>query len=314
MGRGRVWYNVSMNVMEYAKGVERMVDPMVVGQTHYMQTKLKKLPVWLQRKIITTQAKKADKMPFVVEPYCTFMFFEIPEPGRVQKFMPEGFVPAKAAIFEGGVEKYYGIVSMFRIHTSVFWGARAEYYLMAENTKTGLLSWVMMDYISDTISYDEKHGLKSPDVKKAVMTTTCEGDFVCEMTDVDGEKIVKCEASLKRAKMRKLNQRLWIEGNTSIAYGRRAGEADGDLFSLTFMPEEMTEALDVPMEDVLVARARTDTTGRFGAVIDRVVSFPYAQHMLSDSPGTHTHYGSEAALRKAAEGVKFSRLKGFGEK
>ena len=36
-----------MNVMEYAKGVERMVDPMMVGQTHYMQTKLKKLPVWL---------------------------------------------------------------------------------------------------------------------------------------------------------------------------------------------------------------------------------------------------------------------------
>ena len=206
-----------MNVLEYAKGVERLVDPMAVGMSHYMQTRLRKLPVWLQRKIVTSATKKADKMPFVVEPYCTFLFYEIPDPSKVQKFMPDGFVPAKAAVFEGGPEKYYGIVSMFRIHTSVFWGARAEYYLVAENTATGLLSWVMMDYISDSISYDEKHGLKSPDVKAAVMTTTCEGDFVCDMKSLDGEKKVKCQANLMKAKMKPLNQRLWIEGNTSIA-------------------------------------------------------------------------------------------------
>ena len=160
-----------MNVLEYAKGVERLVDPMAVGTSHYMQTRLRKLPVWLQRKIVTSATKKADKMPFVVEPYCTFLFYEIPDPSKVQKFMPDGFVPAKAAVFEGGPEKYYGIVSMFRIHTSVFWGARTEFYLVAENTETGLLSWIMCDYISDTISYDEKHGLKSPDASGAVMTT-----------------------------------------------------------------------------------------------------------------------------------------------
>ena len=45
-----------MNVMEYAKGVERLVDPMEVGKTHYLQTKLKKLPVFLQRKIVTAAA------------------------------------------------------------------------------------------------------------------------------------------------------------------------------------------------------------------------------------------------------------------
>ncbi len=301
-----------MNVLQYAKGVEKLVDPMMVGKTHYMQTKLAKLPVWLQKKLVMSGAKKADKMPFVVEPYCTFLFYEIPEPARVQKFMPEGFRPAKARIFETGPEKYYGVVSMFRIHTSVFWGARAEYYLMAENTKTGLLSWVMMDYISDTISYDEKHGLKSPDVKKAVMTTTCEGDFVCEMKNA--EKKVECLVNLKRAKMRKLNQRLWIEGNTSIAYGRLAGEPDGDLFSLTFMPEEMTEALEIPMSNVKFASVVSSRTGKFGAILERVVSFPYAQHMLSDAPGAHTHYGSEQALRKAAESIRFSKIKGFGEK
>lgn len=165
-----------------------------------------------------------------------------------------------------------------------------------------------MDYISDSISYDEKHGLKSPDVKAAVMTTTCEGDFVCDMKSLDGKKKVKCQANLMKAKMKPLNQRLWIEGNTSIAYGRLAGEADGDLFSLTFFPEEMKQALEVPLADVAVAEAATATTGRFGAVLERVACFPFAQHMLSDAPGQQTHYGNEAALRRAVEAVDFKKI------
>ena len=298
-----------MNVLEYAKGVERLVDPMGVGKTHYLQTRLNKMPIWLQKKIVTSATKDAGQMPFVVEPYCSFLFYKIPDPDKVQKFMPRGFRPAKSKVFEVGSEKYYGIVSMFRIHTSVFWGARAEYYLVAENTETGLLSWVMMDYISDTISYDEMHGLKSPDAKKAVMTTTCEGDFVCEMKTDDGKKKVECLMSLTRAKMKPLNQRLWIEGNTSIAYGRLAGEPDGDLFSLTFFPEEMKQALEIPIEDVKFASVASARTGKFGAVLERAVSFPYAQHMLSDAPGVHTHYGNEAALRKAVEAVRFNKIK-----
>ena len=298
-----------MNVKDFAVGTEKLVNPMAVGKVHYLQTKLAKMPVWLQKKIVISAAKKADKMPFVVEPYCTFLFYEIPDPLKVQMFMPEGFVPAKARVFESGPEKYYGIVSMFRIHTSVFWGARAEFYLVAENTQTGLLSWVMMDYISDTISYDEKSGLKSPDVTGAVVTTTCEGDFICEMKSPDNKKKVECLANLSHARMRALNQRLWIEGNTSIAYGKLAGEPDGDLFSLTFMPEEMKQALEIPMDDVKFASVATATTGKFGAVLEKVVSFPYAQHMLSDAPGVHTHYGSEMALRKAAESVRFNKIK-----
>lgn len=311
-----------MNILDYAKGVEKMVDPMEVGKVMYMQTKMRHLPVCLQRKIVTSASKKADKMPFVVEPYCSFLFYELTEPERIQEFLPEGFRPAKAAIFEGDKPKYYGIVSMFRIHTSVFWGARAEFYLVAENIETGLLSWIMCDYISDTISYDEKHGLKSPDVRAAVMTTTCEGDFVCDMTNAEGDKFARCEMGLGGgrdvrsgregafggAKMRALDARLWIEGNTSIAYGRNAGEKDGDLFSLTFFPEEMKQALEVPLEAVRVADVLCGV-GKVGGVLERAVSFPFAQHMLSDAPGARTHYGSEKALREAVMKVDFKKIK-----
>ena len=300
-----------MNILDYAKGVERLVDLMEVGKVHHLQTKMRFLPVFLQRKIVTSASKKADKMPFVVEPYCTFLFYKINEPAKIQKFLPEKFVPAKTAVFKNGPEKYYGIISMFRIHTSVSWGARAEFYLVAENSETGLLSWVMMDYLSDTISYDEKHGLKSPDVKHAVMTTTCEGDFICDMKSLDAKKYIRMEASLKGSKMKLLDERLWIEGNTSIAYGRLAGEPDGDLFSLTFFPEEMKQALDIPLAGVRVADALCGT-GSIGAELDLALTFPFAQHMLSDSPGQQTHYGSEAKLRTAVESVDFSRINKLG--
>ena len=300
-----------MNVLKYAKGVEKLVDPMEVGKVLYMQTKLRKLPVWAQRKIVSSATAKADKMPFVVEPYCTFMFYEITEPGKMQKFLPAGFQPAKAAVFVGDAPKYYGIVTMFRVHSSVFWGARTEFYLVAENAETGLLSWIICDYISDTISYDAKHGLKSPDARQAVMTTTCEGDFVCDMSDGSGKKYVRSEMNLVDAKMRALDPRLWIEGNTSIAYGRLAGEEDGDLFSLTFFPEEMKSALEVPIAKVRKAEVLCGT-GKLGGVLERAVSFPYAQHMLSDAPERRTHYGSEKALRAAVEKVNFKKIKTLG--
>lgn len=296
-----------MNVLEYSKGVERLVDPMSVGKVHYLQTKLKRLPIWLQKKLVLNASKKAGKMPFVVEPYCTFLFYELEEPEKIQKYLPDDFVPAKTSVFEGGPEKFYGIVTMFRIHTSVFWGSRAELYLVAKNEKTGLLSWIMMDYLSDTISYDEKHGLKSPDAKGAIMTTTCEGDFICDMRSEDGKKFINCELSLEGAKMKPLNKTLWIEGNTSIAYGRLAGEPDGDLFSLTFFPEEMKQALEIPIDKVRVAKISDNAN--IGGKLERAASFPFAQHMLSDSPGQRTHYGSETALLKAAESINFKKLR-----
>ena len=288
-----------MNILDYAKGVEKLVNPMEVGKVMYLQTRMRRLPVWMQRKIVTSATKKADKMPFVVEPYCSFMFYEITELEKMQQFLPVGFQPAKAAIFEGDTPKYYGIVTMFRVHSSVFWGARTEFYLIAENVETGLLSWIICDYISDTISYDEKHGLKSPDASAAAMTTTCEGDFVCDMKNTDGTKYVRCEMNLTGAKMRALDERLL------------AGEEDGDLFSLTFFPEEMKQALDVPLDAVRKAEVLCGT-GKLGGVLEKAVSFPYAQHMLSDAPGQRTHYGSEEALRKAVEKVRFDKIKTLG--
>ena len=51
-----------MNILEYAKGVERLVDPMEVGKVLYLQTKMKHLPVFLQRKIVTIRMEPPSQV------------------------------------------------------------------------------------------------------------------------------------------------------------------------------------------------------------------------------------------------------------
>jgi len=292
-----------MKVNDFAYGSERLVDPIQVGKVHYMQHWLNKLPRFWQRKIITNASKKTPKMGFVVEPYAFFLFYEIKDAAKVNALLPDGFEIMKSRVFAGDEEKYYGIVSTFRLHTSTFWGARSEFYVVAKNTKTGLMSWVILDYLSDTISYDEKHGLRSAEAKRAVVTTTCEGQVLVDMAnDIDSHRIAY-KANLANPKTRTLDEKLWIEGNTSIAYGREIAK-DGKLFSLTFMPEEMSTAWEIPLDDVSV-----EEVPWFSDLLSRepvqAACFPFAQHMLSDSPGKSTFYGSKEALRKAAEAVEF---------
>ena len=304
---------INMNtVNDFARGTEKLVNPMDVGTTHHLQKKLSRLPVFIQRIIITSAAKKASKMGFVVEPYAFFLFYEIDNPDKIQYLLPDGFIPAKSSVFAGDTAKYYGIASIFRLHTSAFWGARSEFYAVSRNTKTGLLSWVILDYSSDTISYDKKHGLRSPDADYSVVTTTCEGKFIGEIKSNTGH-IISCEADLAHHQMRALDESLWIDGNTSIAYGKEIGGGDGGLFSLTFLPAEMKEAWEIPLRSITHEKV-TWFKDVLGGKLDKAACFPFSQHMLSDSPGTKTHYGSKTSLEKAASSVDFSKLKTFSQK
>ncbi len=292
-----------MKVSEFARGSERMIDPIEVGKVHYLQQWLKRMPKGWQRKIVTNAAKKSPKMGFVVEPYAFFLFYEIEDLESVNQLLPDGFEIMKARVFEGDEEKYLGIVSLFRLHTSTFWGARAEFYVVARNQSTGLISWVILDYVSDTISYDQKHGLRSAEAKQAIITTTCEGKILAEIENAADGRRVACVANLANPRTRKLDEKLWIEGNTSIAYGREIAN-DGKLFSLTFMPQEMQQAWEINTDDVEVD-ALTWFPEILGGELVQAACFPFAQHMLADSPGTSTFYGSREALQKAAEAVRF---------
>lgn len=51
-----------------------------------------------------------------------------------------------------------------------------------------------------------------------------------------------------------------------------------------------------------------------GGKLGKAACFPFAQHMLSDSPGNSTYYGDKALLQAAAEKVDFKKLKAEAKK
>ena len=295
---------------DFAKGTERLMDPITVGSIHFLQQMYGMLPLPLQRNLLERASETTPYMGFVVEPYAFFLFYTVTDEERASALLPAGFKLAKARVFEGDEPAYYAIMSFFRVHTSAFWGARAEFYLVAENEATGLLSWVIVDYLSDTISYDRAHGLRAPSAEHAVVTTTSEGCVLVDMAGDDGQGSASFSAALRGARMRPLDERLWVEGNLSVGYGKTLSDDRADVFSLTFLPEEMSEALDVPLENMREARVAWHDD-LIAPAPSKLACFPFAQHLLSDSPGSASSYASEEELAEAARAVDFDALTSF---
>lgn len=298
-----------METENFAKGVERLIDPVTVGSIHFLQQFAGLLPRSVQRAALERSSRTSPYMGFVVEPYAFFVFSEVIDEKRASELLPTGFRLARACVFEGDTPVPLACASYFRVHTSAFWGARAEFYLIAENERTGLLSWIIVDYISDTISYDRTHALRGPSSHHAVVTMTADGRVLVDMTGEQGAHSA-FSASLAGAQERRLDERLWIEGNLSVGYGKELSANHADVFSLTFPPETMARALEVP-PDNLNLEAATWHADIIAPKPTRLVCFPYAQHLLSDSPGQASHHTSKTALAHAANSVNFDALRTF---
>lgn len=299
-----------MDAERFAKGTERLVDPVSVGSIHFLQQFAGLLPRGVQRAMVERSSDASPYMGFVVEPYAFFLFFEVADRARAAALLPEGFRLASARVFDGDEEMCTAVMSFFRVHTSAFWGARAEFYLMAEDERTGLLSWVIADYLSDTLSFDPAHGLRAPSAPGAVVATTGDGRVLVDMADAQSGARVAFSSLLEGARMRALDRRLWVEGNLSVGYGGGLAAGRAEVFSLTFLPEEMSRALDVP-----VAGLQAEALAWHADVLVpepvKLACFPFAQHLLSDSPGAASGYASERELAAAAHAVDFDALKPF---
>ena len=283
---------------EFAKRTETMVSPKAVGKLYQRAEMLAKLPVGAQKWIVERAGGDDPYIAFVVEPYCSFLTYEIADTERAGRLLPPGYELIPAAMFEGTEPRYCAILGAFTVHTSVFWGSRVELYLIAENTKTGMMSWVIIDYESNTISYDPGQGFSGSTTAHSVVTTTFNGDVVVDVKSAATPNHLAFVADLDAASTRPLEQRLWIEGNLSVDYGGRLMEEDSVPFGLIFDPGEMAKALQIPLEAVTV---EVNTFGR-GLLADEPFEagcFPYAQHFLTTSFPQATPIRTAADLENA---------------
>ncbi len=302
-----------MEKNNFAKNVERLVDPISVGSLHFIQQFNQLLPKPIQKFLVRSSSKKTPYMGFVVEPYSFFLCYEITDIEKAKTLLPDGFELVKTRVFDQDEPRYYCIFGCFRAHTSAFWGARTEFYIIAEDKKTGLLSWIIIDYDTNTISYDNKNGLRSPNSSRSVITINHRGTLFVDIERDDNSRKLVCRADIEKGEMTNIDQRLWLEGNLSIGYSRNLSEKNADIFSLKFEPLEVERALKIPASS-LDLESNTWYPGLFAKDPSQIVCFPYAQHFVSDSPGHSSKLKNRDELAAADEAIDFEHIKVFSTK
>ncbi|MDE0547633.1 hypothetical protein [Microbacterium sp. C7(2022)] len=276
---------------------ESTISPKGVAALYGRAEMLARMPQKLQRWIVS-RAGGEEYMGFVVDPYCLFLAYEITDEKAAQRLLPPDYRLVPTSMFADGTPRLCAILGMFNVHASVFWGARVELYVIAENTRTGMLTWVICDYESNTINYDPGQGFSPATTSRAVVTTSHRGEVVIDVHSKDRPNRVAVTASVPAGTMRGLDPRLWIEGNLSVDYGGRLMDPGSEPFGLVFDPDEMTQALDIPLD----ASDVTDNTfgeGFRAASPFEVACFPFAQHFLTTSYPRATPIHDREALERA---------------
>lgn len=153
---------------KFIKVVEGLIDPEEI-QTLYFFYKFKKLiPKSLFRKMLIRASKKTPYMGFVIEPYSLFLFFKIKDIDKAKSLLPKRYKMIKTSIFDGDEPDYYFGIGNLNTRGTTFWGIRMETYLIARDTETGLLSWILFDILSNTIIAMPSEGVIAPNSKHAI--------------------------------------------------------------------------------------------------------------------------------------------------
>jgi hypothetical protein len=257
---------------------EKMVTPAKVARLFQGAEMLRKLPTVLQKQLMQRGAKTDPYIGFVVEPYSLFLAYEVADEARLTRLLPRNYELVNSAMFRDTPQRKCVIIGAFNVHTSVFWGNRVELYIIARNKNTGLVSWIIQEYETNTISYDPGRGFIAPGTKHAVLTTSFLGELILDVEGKDSVNVIRANANVKEGQYRKLNRTLWIEGNLSVDYGSDLGDAQTKPFGLTFDPGEMDEALALGDVEVL---KNTFMEGIIASAPFEACCFPFAQHFYT---------------------------------
>jgi len=291
----------SKDLRRFIKTTEKMIVPAKVASTTQGSALLRKLPLRLQKYIVKRGARNNPYMSFVVEPYPVFLAFEVTDIEAAEQFLPPNYSLFPSAMFSDTPKRPFAIISAFNVHTNVFWGSRVEFYLIAENCKTGLLSWIIAKYESNTHSYDPSQGFIGPSTSHSVITTSYRGEIIVDVSSAKSNNSLMLVAALKNGIITELDQHLWVEGNLSVDYGGELQQCTKP-FSLVFDPKEMSQALKIPLKDIVLC---TNTFGdrALDPMPFEVACFPYAQHFVTTSVPTATSMRTAEDLEKAVNEI-----------
>jgi hypothetical protein len=294
-------------LIRYIKTSEGMIEPDQVARVNQASTFLRRLPLPLQKRIARKGSEKNPYMGFVVEPYAFFLSFGIRDIEEASRILPPGYRLVPVSMFDGGEPRPAAIIGAFNIHTSVFWGSRLELYLIAENENTGMMSWIIAEYESNTISFDPGQGFIAPSAERSVVTTSFKGEVIVDVLGRASRNQLTLVAGLQGSAQAPLDQRLWVEGNLSVDYGGGLEGKDSQPFGLIFDPGEMASALKVPLQNLRIEKNSLGARYLEARPFE-VACFPFAQHFVTTSMpvdiGLRDAAGLEAAAGRFADGME----------
>lgn len=275
------------NEEKFIKGVESLIDPMEVSDILFFQKLKRLLPSKIMKRFLYRASQKTPYIGFAIDPYSLFLFFRLSNIEYAKSLLHDRYELAKTRLFDDDEPDYYMGIGNLNTRASTFWGTRVEVYLIATDKKTGLLSFIFIDILSNTIIALPNKGIADPNCKRAIFTTNSKGEIFLEIQEKKTNRNLLLTGSLKRGKLRRLDQPLWLMGNTSVGHCKRFTEGEDNPFAVIFDPAEVIEALDIPPEDIRITE-NTLFPGLAQPEISRVVCFPFAQHYIADSPGCYT--------------------------
>ena len=264
----------------FAKKTEALVKPKDVTAISFLSSFSKSLPKKTQHKFTKSGQKRIPYMGFIVDPYGLFLCFKITNTSAAQEMLPDGYELTEASFYKNDAKFPMAIVSVFTARTSGFIGMRVEFYIIARNKETGMLSWIICDYETNTNSYDPKNGFSGYTCDPAVYTTTYFGELLVDMKDLTKNKEFMVSVDLEKGDSRELDESLWIEGNLIVDYGGELKSEFSEPFSLLFDPNMIKEAVNIPLEHVSIK-----ANSYLGNIIDPIkpvyaAIFPYSQHFI----------------------------------
>ena len=286
------------DLRRYIKATERTVVPATVATRVQGIGILRKLPKRLQHYIIERGSRTDPYMSFVVEPYAVFLAFEIVDMEAAERLLPPGYSLHPSAMFGDTAKRPCAILSAFTVHTNVFWGNRVEFYLIAENRETGLLSWIIEEYESNAHSYDPSRGFTLPSTSHSVVTTSYRGEVIVDVASEKSGNSLELLADLTNGVSTELDQRLWVEGNLSVDYGGELQQCTKP-FSLIFDPGEMATGAQAPARRHLAVHQHVRARhARSGAVRSRGLSLRPALRHDQHPCGHVDSYGRRPRARR----------------
>ena len=276
---GRSQMNKEEN-RDFIRKTESLVKPQDVTAISFLGDFNRILPKRIQRTIMVRGSRKIPYMGFIVDPYCFFLSYRIKDQAAAQAILPKGYELEQTSIFTNEQKHPLVVISAFSVRTSAFIGMRLEFYVIARNTESGLLSWIIADYETNTNSHDPKNGFCGYTSDPSMFTTTPYGELLVDFRGRGTNKRFSVCADINGGKLQKLDKALWIEGNLSVDYGGELKDESSKNFSLIFDPVIMQTAINIPIKNVKI-----EENTYLNDIIDydKPVSaavFPFSQHFV----------------------------------